>query len=1447
MVSVTPAAAARALASLAQLAWPKVRQLRAERLAARPAVRPPADLLATTWDETLDRLRGGVPDEAWWKRVLDSVGHALVAPDFFRVASVREWLAQRQVRADLAAIATARVLGHAEDDAEARERLRQAYMRCTGEAARLADDRVDVALAVLAAGFVAGVEPAHRVGIAYQQAAVVENRGLHLETQGQIGEIREAIAARGPDHHVVREHSRLVLQELALALKRRSLDAQGARSSARTLLARLEDDLRHADRPSQSQVAYWAARLDAAGPTAAAEVTALRDRALELDPGLDTRVVDALLAEARGDGQGALRLLAGADDPDIRGVLFRTLSQVRGQEAALAWFDEEPSRDDPSFLTGIGWCNLAAHLAEAGRWEEAADRLAAAHAAHVADWPELAFFEGVVNAALLLPPELRHLALAMNLFYPGLSVLEGPEADGRRAVADACFAEAVTALEQIAAPRRAQAARDWRLWLRLISPEPDIARAARGEVADGMHDGERSIDLVPFAHAFGVPFDPDPLRRRLARCKLLGDTDERAVLAEFILAQASMTPAERADFLEREEARLATVILAGNLVGMRVEALAQAGRLGQARQLLGERGAELSAADTARLEALVEDFAGSDPRPRLERLWKNSGELLDLRNLAGHLRRIRDWSALQPLLHELFRRERNLRNARGLVECLRHDRLADPGDVLSFLDANQDLVARDDDLAAEGARALLHLGRLDEARGVNDGLLSRRRDQSDLALDINLALQEGDWERFPAIVDREWPRRGDHDPQTLLGLAQLAAQGDATADRAFALAELAAERSPDDPGVLVAAHALAIQLGRDGDANPRWLARALELSSEDGPVRAFDLRTVVERVLPERRDHVDSTIELWTRGQIPIHAAVSALGSTLSRLLLGASSRNQAQRDGRRKTIIPTLAGNRAPVQIEAEWVVGLDLTSTLVLQRLGLLRRALEALDGVALAPDTMIVLLNDRRQARFHQPSRVRAAEEVRALIDTGGLRAMVGPSAEPPPWLMHEVGDELACLLAAARAEGGMVVHPSPVRKVSSFTGEPADLRDYEDVVISVSAFVALLRREGELDRGAVDRAQTRLRTLGDAGGPSAESLCGPAGKVIYLDGLAIDYLQASGILARVAAAGLDLRIHPRLRDEQSALVEANQEGEALAREIDDVRSALREARLAGRATFLPRGVGDEEGRLRDLMAAASTLLGFLRHLGHCVAVACDDRMVNRNPTLSDREGRSVPTVCVPDILRFLQKRERITEAERWDALHGLRLGGFALVPLEAGELEARLRHAPARDGDPLVESSELRAVRQNLARLAGLEAIEPRSEGGYVDHLSLVAVEVACRLWVDDNVPVARALACTDWVWRYVAFRAASWVPEPRDRGADDRIGEALLARLAVWLQPMPGVARDRHRAFLEWLDREVLWPLLPANADLVDQLADRIGSNIELWSEEAGGDEQDGPG
>ena len=89
-----------------------------------------------------------------------------------------------------------------------------------------------------------------------------------------------------------------------------------------------------------------------------------------------------------------------------------------------------------------------------------------------------------------------------------------------------------------------------------------------------------------------------------------------------------------------------------------------------------------------------------------------------------------------------------------------------------------------------------------------------------LALDINIAVVSGDWERLPAIVAREWPRRDEHTAKTLLTLAHVAGHQGRGPDQALTLAKLAAKKAPDDARVLAAAYWLHFQLGRDDEAEP---------------------------------------------------------------------------------------------------------------------------------------------------------------------------------------------------------------------------------------------------------------------------------------------------------------------------------------------------------------------------------------------------------------------------------------------------------------------------------------------------------------------------------------------------------------------------------------------------------------------------------------------------
>ena len=100
------------------------------------------------------------------------------------------------------------------------------------------------------------------------------------------------------------------------------------------------------------------------------------------------------------------------------------LIRSHGKSSALAWMEAQPEHNEICFFTGLGWQNVAVTLCEMGMWERAATFLETA--SQCADhWPDLAFVEGVINAALLLPVESRSLALQMNVFHPNIRRFRG--------------------------------------------------------------------------------------------------------------------------------------------------------------------------------------------------------------------------------------------------------------------------------------------------------------------------------------------------------------------------------------------------------------------------------------------------------------------------------------------------------------------------------------------------------------------------------------------------------------------------------------------------------------------------------------------------------------------------------------------------------------------------------------------------------------------------------------------------------------------------------------------------------------------------------------------------------------------------------------------------------------------------------------------------------------
>ena len=1386
-------------------------------------------------NETLNRIRGSSIDSGWWQSLLDQFGQQYIAPEFLRKPALREWLAEELVANDLKAIAMWRIMATAQDEAALRDRLAQSYSNHTGEAFHFAAGPTNAVVAILVAGYIEAIGADQRAvaGMVQTGFSRIDERLGHL------------IQSRSPVTDLVTRHahSELAERELARILALRAVDPARPRSDIRKLLRRLDSgDLAAADEGVRHNVRYWTARLCASAVETLDIAREFRAQIRDDDPDRDLSIVDALICEMDGDSDGAIRLLRDRDDPDSRTALFGVLAQSRDASTALDEVAERVAAADAGFFTAVGWRNWADYMTKVGRWQEVAEHLARIDGTW-SEAPALALVEGIINAQLLLPTERRSATGDLQIFA-GINPIQGEQAEIAHARATACFELAQSGLQKIEDTDLERFVTDWRRWLRLMDPNDENARNAHNEIRQSIEGDNPDVKVMPFAWAFGVSFNSEPLRRYLSRREKLGGLNEDELCAECLLFltdmdSGTMSGRDFLGYLETRQTRLAGVMPDGFLKAAHIDALVTDNQTERARALLAEMRSDLDDTEAMRLSAMIDAHEGIDPRKVLEQAYQETGDIIDLRNLVQCLKQADDKEALLPLLQDLVARHRTVANVMDLVVCLSGRPFFDHRWIAEILDsngANADLVEQSLDLKAANAWALFHSGRLSDARELNDQLRNSPHATNSLVLDINIAVASGDWERLPAIVEREWPIRDEHTAETLLNLAQIAAHQGQSPNRALMLAKLAANKAPDDARVLAASYWLHFQLGRDDEADRTWLSRAFELSStDDGPLWSVDFRTVVTKWMPERRERLAEIEEKWLGGEIPTGIAAALLNVPLTRLLIQIPESNADNADQRMSGLVPLVFGGRPSVELEEDWAVGLDITSILVLHHLDLLESIFKVLHRVKLSPDIMLCLLQEQNRVRFHQPSRVRDGQQVRALHNRQRLRVADDPGT-PPRTTSEEVGRELAALLQLARNDGGRVVCVLPIHRPNSLMEKEADTTEWNDLIISVPDLCRLLHLRGGIDAETHERAQLFLRSQGqvERGDSEASTLDG----TIYLDGLALSYLQSAKVLDRIATASLDLRIHPDVLGHMDELVRAGESGENLAAKIDGIRHVLRGAVESGRAAYLPRKF-DSEDSVPNRDDQFTTTQSLLAAAADCDALCIDDRFVNSKErfAVTEEVERTLPIACILDILRCLAGRDHLSPERLWTARHKLRSGGFVFIPFEADELVHWLKATPVENGQ-LTEGAELRAIRQSMVRTTTMGLTNPAEIFALFVEVTQTCVSTIRTLWRDESLTVESAAAGSDWIWRHLVVDAPGdhGNVEKERRKAWNR--ESTLRRMSVVLLP-PGIeSPDRRTSYTNWVDESVLQPLRQANSNLIEETLTSICNMIPDRDSEA---------
>ena len=995
-----------------------VAQLRAERAAAGGGDAP--HLLRASLQPTLRRLQGGHIEDAWWQRLRDYVGHQTIAPDWLKTDAVRAWLAEAAVADALLELAENKIAGTDVPSEGALEQIAARYSAHTGDDRAAARGAVETAVSVLTAGHIASIPKEQRSLAGLLQAAL---RRLPTE----------------PDPVARKVQSDLAKNELQKILARHALPVVEPHTEALALLSRVTTgDLAAADSATRSQIQYWAAIFCAA--EADTLNTAKRLRAnLPSDSAFDVAIIDARIAEGDRDNEAALQILRDINSTEGRSALFGALARIRGNRKTLSWFEQQHGRERQAFFTPAGWRNWAFVMANDGRWEEAAERLTALGPVRITD-AGLAQMEGVINAALLLPPDFRARVLEGVPLHSGIELHRTPDVAAYHGRATECFQRLCDQLRDLDHAGFSQYLEWWCLWLRLLSPDANAVQTARAEVANAMEDGPRAVSLTPVAWTFGIEFDDGPLRAWLDGRRELGGLNQDERVAEWLSIYRSASPAEFLSYLADHRGQLNAVIPTATLTILECEGYIKTDQLERARSIAENAKENLGEGNYERLLADIESAGGLDPLARLKAAYNNDKSLQNLKALVAHLREANDFEQLRARAHELLERERTVENARLVAFSEGRAPGASFRAALESLNSIPDLVLADNDLQALKAQTLFTAGCFEEAKAINDGLLRRRNTWQDTELDVYLALHLGEWERLTAILDAEWENRDKHDASTLLQLAHLAAESGAADERAIGLGRLAMERAGDDARILVGTYMLHVRLGQEDKMEPTWLSKAAAESTPTGPVRPVSLDALVGDVLPKRRAHIDEVNKHLAAGRLAISVAASQFNVPLMSIFFQAADDNERVRDGRHRGILPIVSGSRGPVTIEDGWSVGLDLTSVLLLRRLGFLDRALDTLGKVMLSPDVFSTLFTERHMARFHQPSQIRQAHELATECDSGRIQCLSETPAANGE-LLSEVRPQLAALLVEARSLRATVVCDRPIYKVDSLLSREA----------------------------------------------------------------------------------------------------------------------------------------------------------------------------------------------------------------------------------------------------------------------------------------------------------------------------------------------------------------------------------------------------------------------
>lgn len=1130
--------------------------------------------------------------------------------------------------------------------------------------------------------------------------------------------------------------------------------------------------------------------------------------AKELGTCQEIDIADAFISSQKGDKKEALSILASINSPISRSAAFIIVVHHDDPQGAVDWLKGagiDASNLDPEGKRFFLGCQL-----ELANWEAAQRCLDLLTNDDLHNVPFLHHMVAIIHLLSTVPKELRASVFDQIPFdtkdFPLASDTAAIEA---RRLAHSHFIEAEKVARQLSLPRAATIADEYALWLELR--DPDEFEKGKIRLKSKLRDPNSALRLVHVGLEFGIKLDLEAVKGEIEQQIVLnGKITRDAAVARFALLLTQKTPEDVANSIGQHFDELADYIDRKVMRSIQIEAFSKAGMLERANEcleILMQEG--LSQAEGSSLRSIIAETEGADPVENLKVRFEQTESLQDLASLVGKLEARDDWNSICEYGEILFERTGDLHDAERFARALYHAKKNEQ--LVEFLRSKETLVAQSRHLQMAFCLSLYYEGALLEARSELAKLSNSRNDSNYRALQLNLGISLGDWDSLSAFVDSEYVERDKRDARDLLRTAQLALR--LGLPRAKELLFVAANKGNDDARVLGAAYFLAANAGwEDNKEVTEWIHKAAALSGQDGPIQMMSLKDVLD-LKPQWDRRTSEVWQLLSRGEIPMFVAAQSLNKSLIGLMLFPALANLSESDPRRRGAVPAYSGQRQPRTLDTRRTIGIDATALLTLSFLNLLDETLDVLDEIHVPHSTLAWLFEEKQKVSFHQPSRIRDAQRMSHLLHKDVLEKLL-PGTVPDSDLSDQVGEELALLITEAEKvrheedSQRVVVRPAPVHRVASLMEEEADLTAHAAVLSSCQSIVDKLQQRGQITTEEAKKARAYLQ-LNEKPWPNQPTIAD--GAVLYLDSLAVNYFLDLGILDKLKNAGFRAIVGPREISETNELISYEELSDKVNEAIERIRSAVNARIESGKIRVGRRTDTDQTAEPSIPHHPTFDLIALAKH---CDAIITDDRFLNQHANI---DGGSVqtPIFSTLDLIDTFAARGSKTAEERMMYRTQLRRAGYFFVPVSDDELAHHLNVSTVED-DKVIETAELRAIRENILRVRMSNWLQIPKEGPWLDTIQKVFIRVLKDLWrVDTDFSDARARS--DWITAQVDIRG--WAHNFSSENGPDIVKNAYYEQILMMLVPPLNVPSEVKNEYGIWVEDRILAPIKEQYTDL----------------------------